>query len=1841
MSKKASVNGAKKSKRRLKRSVRRSIAALLMVTAIGVAAIPVPENFAEEPGVPGANGGGTTTGNFDVHESYKYPSDRTEEELKKHPMPIDEQSTVGGSSFGLNWHLLDDSNPNGLGGTDKDGMLDMDKLVKNLYGTDNLSGKVFQSLKVNNLGQDQSGNDQWDLGWQFMYYVVKPPSREDQGVLCKYNSQYRAEEVDLNLTPNTGYYTVEASKYDGYFNGTQAGLDGMNNNPTVELTYTYDNWSKNEQTTAVREAIYFFENYYKDAYDSKLADFQKYKEEAELYKQDPEKNPAPNANLITPLSVKPSDALSETTADPKKKLTYYCEHDKTLLNMGKDYSLVPVIDSRISSASSTVSGSDGNSGNVYVARGGTPVAPYKNDENGFLVTSVGVKMCAIGEQAFYNVNNVDVLTIPSQIGYIGDNSFLHSFIKEIEIVSVNYIGNRAFKDCTQLAKVTIQSGTSIIGSECFKNSALAELTLPYTVNTIGWGAFADCNKMATLNLNGITENCEVKEAAFYNCTALNSIAMSDSAISKIGDAVFAVGSGANPIDITLPQRINSKDGLGDYLFAGRASLGSVVFPKDYGRTSSTAAKLPDNMFHGCVNLQYVEFPVDTQSNPYACGYVSYTPDKLFRDVINGDFYVRGPEKNESGADADPRTSTYDKDAKTAVNDFIPYVFRNKDGVDCYEVAIDGYRYQANEKGELTACVIVGDKAECDGNIVIPAKVGNYPIKDIVPGCFDNADLRETIKTITIEDNSINNIEIGVFKGLPSLKQVIIGNSVESIGDNAFADCKSLIDVTFHTPAAGYANFKVGTDAFKTGGDELTFHGDIVKGYAPFDWAMKPENMINPTTGMRICYKSLTPTYLTVMYDANTELVTLLDYPKYDQIDDILNETHKLDVERFYGDDYVNQKYEDMMADTYYNIYRSEAYDTYRANFAAAWKAAESKSEAEAIYNDTALYGPWVYPQWALNPDNFVTSGSAETEHSNQDDILGKAADFFFEPIVAYAYTGTPEPYFTHFPYSAQDNSDSDGIFNTVTEEERGLINAAKNVVIPEGVESIDVYGYIKGSDANRLNASTYLTTRIPSESYNMYTSKAFRDDNDNTEVVPGLFSGYYEDKISDETYSRGNDRVETVTLNGVKSLPDHAFDSCERLTAVIIGAACSDIGVVPFRGCTSLTNVNFNGNPKYVADNGIIYSRDAATGETDGYAGTYTIEECLYARGKSGGVGSTTIPDASYSSESGTISQVQAIRAGAFEECVNITNVYLNEAVSLTEIPIDCFRNCSTLNRLWLPRTVNNIEEGAFAYDNNLTELRIPGKEVFISARAFVEHTESGKTVNTSIYTYPDSSARRYADKYGSEYLLEYVEIPDEWTVIFLDPDGIQIGNTIYKENGSYLQMEEIPAAPEKEGWVFQKWLSTNQTEVTSPITADTVFIAQGYSANGMVDGEHYTVDFYDQIDGSQIGTTQLILPGGAAIAPQAPTHDGYTFVGWSSEEYLNVQKNLSILAMYSGSGTGGGDGGNGGGTGSGDGNGGSGSGAGGSGSSTTTPLGTSTSTTSSSSASGKYTVTVINGSGSGTYEVGSTVIVSANTPATGKVFSKWTTDSESVKLASVSMSATTFVMPASNVTVTANFINGSAINSVNGTVNNGTTTGRNPVTGNGSTRVDITKPGISNKDLATANVNGSPDNFVVKISETNEATQAVINALTNKYGNMDSILYYAMDISLYDSTGTVKITDTTGLSVDITIPIPDALTVFGGNNMAGAVIANSQLEDLSERFTTINGVPCISFTATHFSPYTIYVNTQNLSEGMLDITPKTGDPIHPKWFLSLGLACLSVILFMKKDKKPVTVKAA
>ena len=232
--------------------------------------------------------------------------------------------------------------------------------------------------------------------------------------------------------------------------------------------------------------------------------------------------------------------------------------------------------------------------------------------------------------------------------------------------------------------------------------------------------------------------------------------------------------------------------------------------------------------------------------------------------------------------------------------------------------------------------------------------------------------------------------------------------------------------------------------------------------------------------------------------------------------------------------------------------------------------------------------------------------------------------------------------------------------------------------------------------------------------------------------------------------------------------------------------------------------------------------------------------------------------------------------------------------------------------------------------------------------------------------------------------------------------------------------------------------------------------------------------------------------------------------------------------------------------------------------------------------------------------------------------------------------------MPAENCTVTATY---KAKSNTGGSGNTGNDNqgGNNTKPGDkyDGTYVDIDKPGISNGQISSATINGSADNFVVKITDDPFATESAYRALQYEYGDMSDIMFSAMDISLYDSKGTTEIKDTSSISVTITIPIPDSLVPYGGNCKVAA-IKNDKLDKLKATFKTIEKVPCIQFTASHFSPYVVYVDTGNLSaSGTIDSAPKTGDFMQPKWFLSAGLFLCAMVLFLKKDKVVVSQKVA
>ena len=890
------------------------------------------------------------------------------------------------------------------------------------------------------------------------------------------------------------------------------------------------------------------------------------------------------------------------------------------------------------------------------------------------------------------------------------------------------------------------------------------------------------------------------------------------------------------------------------------------------------------------------------------------------------------------------------------------------------------------------------------------------------------------------------------------------------------------------------------------------------------------------------------------------------------------------------------------------------------------------------------------------PSNLIVQYNSEKQVSELTDFPA------FSELKKYADNPDDYPYLTDEQRSAAETALNKYGNSSLTENEQSFIDSALNIKIPDGVQAI-ADGLYKSKETSDEQAgytglektvTLWGLDNIEAEDFQGATSlTALISNGDMSSIEEGAF--------------KGCTNLKKVEINGnTTSIGDKAFEDCNALTDVTLSGTITDLGIIPFTGCENLKSVNFTGTDYFSCDNSIIYGMSNGT--------KARIIECLEGR------------DSKYVKADETAG-VTSLAPSAFEGCKNLREIDLSQS-AITVVPERAFADTTSLQNVKLPLTCTTIQNDAFnkshldrlegvqnvtivgdlafneieKKDNPKDLLIVTPKDTYMweygTNKGFtVEETsredyytvifrdwneELGQYINVDTQTVKageDAVAPEPAGKAGEIFQYwdpDYREVSEDRTCVAFyskeDPDANKLTVTFEDWNGTVIKEIKVSSGGSiadvdlpntsnlvRDGYVFTGW-DRELTNITESFTTRAVYKA--------LSEDDIVIRYINSVT-KEVFYQTTIKKGSVAPSIQTPTVSGYTFKEWLPDIATALTEDTDFYAVYETSSS------NNGGTTS--------PGTGTSPNPGTSP-GTSTSPGTNGTTAKMYTLTVKNGSGSGSYIAGSQPIIVANDPAKGMQFSNWTIDPSNTTIASKVLSATVITMPAGNVTVTANYTksNGSNTSTSTGSGNstnsnsnrrpNSTTTGN--VSG-GRTTVVIDKNGLSNTGVVSATVNGSSDNFVIKITESASASEEVVKALMAEYGSdLSAIKYFPMDISLYDSTGNTKITDTTGLSISITLPIPDSLITYAGNNKVAGVV-NSKLDKLTPKFSTISGVSCITFTAEHFSPYVIYVDTNNLTAGTIaDSTPKTGDAIHPKWFLSLGLACLSIVFFMKKDKK-------
>lgn len=1319
---------------------------------------------------------------------------------------------------------------------------------------------------------------------------------------------------------------------------------------------------------------------------------------------------------------------------------------------------------------------------------------------------------------------------------------------------------------------------------------LSEVSVQYINNG---GIFAEKGSITTVNIGdnmrGIGDN------SFYGCTSIQSVTLG-AGLDTIGNYAFA--NCINMKTVSLPPNTNVRI-IGDHAFSNCQNLTSYVNPL-------SVEKIGDYCFENCYNLKTVELNgedsipnlkslgnhlfVNCRSMEYlVIPYnVSETLDISMLEGCSSLKYVS--VKNDNTTFVESLPSVNNSGAAYTVEQFkntVPqeFYFEGEDGSSihkfCGKYAI-AFKYMDQEVYEIIIHEVAGDLTS--PKVTYRVTSANQLILCDIEKGIKVIDMPETIGPAKIQEISSTSFQNNCY-----LEKVYIPSSVLRISDSAFQGCHNLEHVIFNEPVNVES---IGANAFQTqkvavhnsGCDgkleaenpTLTFTGPVSYDCVPFTYAMDPTSNINVGNQYKtyITYYSGWPSNLSVQYNPETDKNELIDYPTFADLTG-----------------YADMPY----------IEDSEA--------AALSTALKNKQEGKKLTQDEEEIIDAVLnlqlPQGieSVKEDLFVAKEGNEINL----DILGLSktiTTYSINEILSRTFEGCSNV------ESIYINGETYSIGDYAFENCDDL----KNLEISSTVSKLGIRPFAGCGQLTHVSfqGGPYFTC----DNSIVYSTA----DGQKTGIVQCL-----------ETRGRtsGSSTVEANELTGVTAIAREAFMDCSGIGSVDMKS--SSIGEIPvsaFENTGTLYSV-------YLPETCRSIWADAFAGSNVRYL--EIPNSVAYID-----------PDAFYTSENHP------------DECLNIT--FFCEDSSNAKVYADIYDNIvTTTKEEVITYTVYFMGMDGSILDKQEVvegENAVPPEAPAVEGFHFVGWAPSYEAVSGDLnivaqYTPIDPDSLKvtvnfidYDDTILKTMLVEKggdAEAPvvperegyrfigwrpaitnitedtdiyaqyekmdsDEfrYTVTFLDYD-----DTVLKtEKVSQGEAAQPPNNPEREGYLFTGWRPDY-----SNITEDTTVYAQ-YEKIDSEDSK-FIVRFIDYDD--TILYTQKVNAGEDAITPQDPSREGYTFTGWRPA-ITNITKNVDTYAQYEKKTTNG--------NGSGNGNNG--------GTATATPAPTATPVP-------FYTLTVRNGSGSGSYPAGEKVIIIADDPASGQEFNNWTVDPTDVKLASKYVTATVIEMPAKDVLVTANYkvkassgvVNGntgSGSNGSAGTIGGSSNSANNSTSTNGTTVV-INKNGLSNTGVVAVQVNGSSDNFVIKISENSEATEAAIKALMNKYSDLSNILYFPMDITLYDSTGTRQITDTTGLSIDITLPIPDSMITYAGNNKIAAVV-NGKLQELSPSFKTISGVSCISFTATHFSPYVIYVDTDNLTANVIiDDTPKTGDGIHPKWFLSVGLLCISMVLFLKKDR--------
>ena len=397
-------------------------------------------------------------------------------------------------------------------------------------------------------------------------------------------------------------------------------------------------------------------------------------------------------------------------------------------------------------------------------------------------------IATIGEGVFSDCRLLQEVNFSdnTKLGQIGQSAFRGCVsLRSIRLpAGLDEIADYAFEDCSQLTSVQLPEGVRNIGGSAFSGcSSLREMTFPDSTVSIGQGALRGCDSLSRLTTPfvggsrgmetylsymfggysyyesrvipvslteiSVTDITSLEEGAFYNCSQLTSVKLSEG-VTEIGNYALQGCSGLR--SLTLPSRLYS---IGEYALQGCTQLSDLRLPEQLSRIGQYA-------FADCISLSELTLPDSLQEAGQGLLNGCYSLSRLTTPFVGGS---RGMET------------------------YLAYMFG---GYSCYE---SYYIPSSLQEVCVTDITDLGDGAFYNCTRLISAElpeglttVGNSAFQ----GCTQ-------LSSLTLP-KGLSDVGQYAFADCYALTELTLPDSLLTVGQGALSNCNSL--TRLKTPFVG-------------------------------------------------------------------------------------------------------------------------------------------------------------------------------------------------------------------------------------------------------------------------------------------------------------------------------------------------------------------------------------------------------------------------------------------------------------------------------------------------------------------------------------------------------------------------------------------------------------------------------------------------------------------------------------------------------------------------------------------------------------------------------------------------------------------------------------------------------------------------------------------------------------------------------------------------------------------------------------------------------------------------------------------------------------------------------